>query len=114
MRLRPSPRRPCTPYGDTLADSDGYLYDTNGAAVIIDGRHATIKAVEAEADHWATHEFRRRQQVAPAQNGLRGPASASPEMTSALPTTSGSQEGDYLEGFQEPIGSVSVGTSRVL
>ncbi len=56
---KPTPESPLYPYGDTLADSDGYLYDTNGAAVIIDGRHATIAALEAEADYWATHEFRR-------------------------------------------------------
>ena len=56
---RPTPETPLFPYGDTLADSDGYLYDTNGAAVIIDGRHATIEVLEAEADYWATHGFRR-------------------------------------------------------
>ena len=38
---KPTPSNPLYPYGDMLADSDGRLYDPNGQAVIIDGRHAT-------------------------------------------------------------------------
>ena len=42
-----------------LADSDGRLYDRNGQAVIIDGRHATTHALEAEADAYEQGIFRR-------------------------------------------------------
>ena len=56
---KPTPSNPLYPYGDMLADSDGRLYDPNGHAVIIDGRHATTHALEAEADAYEQGIFRR-------------------------------------------------------
>ncbi len=54
-----------------LADSDGLLYDPNGQAVIIDGRHATTHALEAEADAYEQGVFRRP----PSEAGSAGAAS---------------------------------------
>ena len=51
---RPTPDTPLYPYGDYLADADGYLYKPTGEPDILDGRHATIAAIEAEADDYAT------------------------------------------------------------
>lgn len=56
---KPTPATPLYPYGDMLADADGLLYDPNGKAVIIDGRHATTQSLEAEADEYERGKFRR-------------------------------------------------------
>ena len=55
---QPTPETPLYPYGDYLADVDGFLYLPTGEPDILDGRHATIEAIEAEADYWATHPMR--------------------------------------------------------
>ena len=47
---RPTPETPLYPYGDYLADADGYLYKPTGEPDILDGQHATIQVIEAEAD----------------------------------------------------------------
>ena len=54
---KPTVETPLFPAGDFLADSDGYLYETTGAALIIDGKHATLQSAEAEADYWAQHDW---------------------------------------------------------
>ncbi|MGL4300833.1 MAG: hypothetical protein ACRCW4_17375 [Candidatus Neomicrothrix subdominans] len=51
---RPTPDTPLYPYGDYLADADGYLYKPTGEPDILDGKHATIAAIEAEANDYAT------------------------------------------------------------
>ena len=53
----PTPETPLYPYGDYLADTDGYLYEPTGRAVVVDGRHATTAAIDAEADEYATRGF---------------------------------------------------------
>lgn len=55
---QPTPETPLYPYGDYLADVDGYLYLPTGEPDILDGRHATIEAIEAEADYWVIHPIR--------------------------------------------------------
>lgn len=42
----PTPETPLYTYGDYLADTDGHLYEPTGTAVIVDGKHATIAAIE--------------------------------------------------------------------
>ena len=37
-----------------LADPDGYLYDTDGTAVTIKGRHVTVAELDAAADDCET------------------------------------------------------------
>lgn len=53
----PTPETPLYTYGDYLADTDGHLYEPTGNAVILDGRHATIEVIEAEANEYAAHGF---------------------------------------------------------
>ncbi|CCM65408.1 MULTISPECIES: hypothetical protein [Candidatus Neomicrothrix] len=53
----PTPETPLYTYGDYLADTDGHLYEPTGTAVIVDGKHATIAAIEAEADEYTKHGF---------------------------------------------------------
>mgnify|MGYP003555794564 CR=1 FL=1 len=45
--------------GDYLADADGYLYKPTGEPDILDGQHATIQVIEAEADEYERGNFRR-------------------------------------------------------
>lgn len=54
---RPTPDRPLRTFGDLLADSEGLLYYATGLPVILDGKHATVAAVEAEADEYATGDL---------------------------------------------------------
>lgn len=49
---KPTPATPLYPYGDLLADAEGYLYQPTGEPDILDGKHATIATVEAEADRY--------------------------------------------------------------
>lgn len=56
---RPTPKTPLYPYGDYLADADGYLYKPTGEPDILDGQHATIQVIEAEADEYERGNFRR-------------------------------------------------------
>ena len=51
---RPTPDTRLYPYGDYLADADVYLYKPAGEPDILDGKHATFAAIEAEADDYAT------------------------------------------------------------
>lgn len=53
----PTPETPLYTYGDLLADSDGHLYQPDGAAVVIDGTHATIAVIEAEANEYSERGF---------------------------------------------------------
>ena len=55
---KPTADTPLYPAGDFLADADGFLYEPTGEAVIIDDKHASIQSTNAEADYWATHEFK--------------------------------------------------------
>ena len=54
---KPSTDTPLYPAGDLRADVNGFLYESTGAAVIIDGNHASVESTNAEADYWATHEW---------------------------------------------------------
>ena len=51
---RPTPETPLFPYGTMLADANGYLYDTDGTAVTIKGRHVTTAELDAAADDCET------------------------------------------------------------
>ena len=51
---RPTPKTPLFPYGTMLADPDGYLYDTDGTAVTLKGRHLTTTELDAAADDCET------------------------------------------------------------
>ena len=51
---RPPPETPLFPYGTMLADANGYLYDTDGTAVTIKGRHVTTAELDAAADDCET------------------------------------------------------------
>ena len=47
---RPTPETPLYPYGTMLADAEGYLYDTDGTAVTLNGRHVTTTELDIAAD----------------------------------------------------------------